>query len=114
MHHYRMARLTIMVKEGDTWHHRPLHSEIVHRAQQFGLAGATVVRGIEGFGIHQTIHTNRILSFSSSLPLMIIIIDLDERIRQFITQLDLLAEKGIAIVDEVEVITSRTFRTEQI
>ena len=66
-------RLTIFVGESDQYHHHPIYSEIVHRAHSAGLAGATVLRGIEGFGASSHIHTTRILSLSQDLPVAIII-----------------------------------------
>jgi len=62
-------RLTIFIGEDDQWHHRPLYHEIVHRAHEAGLAGASVMRGIEGYGASSRIHTSRILSLSEDLPL---------------------------------------------
>jgi PII-like signaling protein len=97
-------RLTIFVGEDDTWHHRPVHTEIVHRAHAAGLAGATVVRGIEGYGATSRIHTTRILSLAEDLPVAIIIVDAEERIRAFLPQLDELVTEGLVIIDPVEVI----------
>jgi PII-like signaling protein len=73
----RAVRLSIFVGEGDIWHHKPLYSEIVHRAHQAGLAGATVIRGIEGYGATSHIHTTHLLQLSEDLPLLIIIIGED-------------------------------------
>ena len=61
-------RLTIIVNDSDHWHHKPLFTEIVHRAHDAGLAGATVLHGVEGFGATSRIHTTRILSLSEELP----------------------------------------------
>jgi uncharacterized protein len=98
------TRLTIIVKESDQWHHRPLYTEIVHRAHQAGLAGASVFRGIEGYGRSQHIHTSRILSLSENLPCSIVIIDTDEAVRGFLPQLDELVTEGLVTLDEVEVV----------
>jgi uncharacterized protein len=98
------TRLTIIVKESDQWHHRPLYTEIVHRAHQAGLAGASVFRGIEGYGRSQHIHTSRILSLSENLPCSIVIIDTDEAVRAFLPQLDELVTEGLVTLDEVEVV----------
>jgi PII-like signaling protein len=62
-------RLTIFVGEDNHWHHKPRYTEIVHRAHAAGLAGASVLRGIEGYGASSRIHTSRILSLSADLPL---------------------------------------------
>ena len=97
-------RLTVFVKESDQWHHRPLYTEIVHRAHQAALAGASVFHGIEGFGKSDTIHTSRILSLSDELPCSVVIVDAEERIRDFLPQLDELVTEGLVIVDQVEVV----------
>jgi PII-like signaling protein len=97
-------RLTIFVGESDQWHHRPLYTEIVHRAHAVGLAGASVLRGVEGYGASNHIHTTRLLSLSDDLPVAVIIVDTEERIRAFLPQLDELISEGLAIVDPVEVI----------
>ena len=98
------VRLTIMVGESDQWHHRPLFSEIVHRAHAAGLAGATVLRGIESFGASSRIHTTRLLSLSEDLPVVVIVVDTDERVRAFLPELDELVTEGLVIIDPVEVI----------
>lgn len=97
-------RLTIFVKGDDQWHHRPLYTEIVHRAHQAGLAGASVFHGIEGFGKSDTIHTSRILSLGDDLPCSIVIVDADDRIREFLPHLDELVTEGLVILDPVEVV----------
>ncbi|NES16987.1 MULTISPECIES: DUF190 domain-containing protein [Micromonospora] len=104
------ARLTIFVGEDDTWQHKPLYHEIVHRAHAAGLAGASVLRGIEGYGASSRVHTTRILSLSEDLPIAVIIVDAEDRIRAFLPQLDELITEGLVIIDPVEVIryTGRT------
>jgi PII-like signaling protein len=97
-------RLTIFVGEDDQWHHKPLYTEIVHRAHRFGLAGASVIRGIEGYGASSRIHTTRLLSLSEDLPVAIIIVDAEDRVRAFLPQLDELVIEGLVIIDPVEVI----------
>lgn len=97
-------RLTIMVGESDRWHHKPLFTEIVHRAHKAGLAGATVLRGIEGYGASNLIHTTRLLSLSEDLPVVILIVDTHDRIHSFIPQLDELVTEGLVILDDCEVI----------
>lgn len=97
-------RLSIFIGEGDTWHHTPLYHEIVKRAREAGLAGATVLHGIEGYGASSLIHTTRLLSLSEDLPIVVIVVDAEERIRAFLPRLDELVDEGMVIVDEVEVI----------
>lgn len=100
----RARRLTIFIGEEDAYDHKPLATEIVHRAQQAGLAGATVLRGIEGFGASNHLHTTRILSLSNDLPIVIVIVDLAERIDAFAAQLEELITEGLVIVDDVDVV----------
>lgn len=97
-------RLTVLIGESDMWHHRPLYHEIVHRAHEAGLAGASVIRGIEGYGASSQIHTTRILSLSEDLPLAIVIVDTEEKVRAFLPVLDDLVSEGLVMVDPVEVI----------
>ncbi|MEU6919470.1 DUF190 domain-containing protein [Streptomyces olindensis] len=101
----RALRLTVLVGENDTWHHKPLSSEIVHRAHAAGLAGASVFRGVEGFGASSLIHTSRLLSMSEDLPVAVVIVDTEERVRAFLPQLDELVTEGLVTLDECEVIS---------
>jgi PII-like signaling protein len=98
------VRLTIFVGEDDSWHHKPLYHEIVHRAHKNGLAGASVLRGIEGYGASSRVHTTRLLSLSQDLPIAIGIVDQEDRVRAFLPQLDELVSEGLVILDPVEVI----------
>ena len=97
-------RLTVLVKANDRWHHRPLYTEIVHRAHRAGLAGASVFHGIEGFGRSERIHTTRILDLSDDLPCSIVIVDAEPRIRGFLPELDELVADGLVVLDRVEVV----------
>ena len=98
------VRLTIFIGEDDMWHHKPLYHEIVHRARAAGLAGASVLRGIEGYGASSRIHTTRLLSLSQDLPVAIVIVDREDRVRAFLPDLDELVAEGLVIIDPVEVI----------
>jgi PII-like signaling protein len=97
-------RLTIFIGESDRWHHRPLYHEIVERARRDGLAGASVIRGIEGFGASSHIHTTRLLSLSEDLPLAVVIVDTEDKIRGFLPQLDELISEGLVLIDDVDVV----------
>ncbi|MFB7911370.1 DUF190 domain-containing protein [Kitasatospora sp. NPDC059146] len=97
-------RLTALVGESDTWHHRPLYSEIVHRARAAGLAGASVFRGIEGFGASSLVHTARLLSLSGDLPVAVVIVDEEDRVRAFLPQLEELVAEGLVVLDRCEVV----------
>lgn len=98
------TRLTILVGEADQAHHRPLYTEVVHRAHAAGLAGASVFRGVEGYGRSNHIHTTRLLSLSEDLPVAVVIVDTDERIRAFLPQLEELAIEGLVLLEPVEII----------
>ncbi|HVV08971.1 DUF190 domain-containing protein [Amycolatopsis sp.] len=98
------TRLSVFVGEDDTWHHKPLHHEIVRRARDAGLAGATVLRGCEGYGSSSLIHTTRILSLAEDLPVVVIIVDGAERIREFLPRLADLAGDRLVTLEEVEVV----------
>jgi PII-like signaling protein len=97
-------RLTVFVGESDTRHGRPVYTEIVHRAHAAGLAGATVLRGIEGYGASSRIHTARLLSLSEDLPVVVVIVDQAAKVREFLPQLDDLVTEGLVLLDEVEVV----------
>ena len=99
-------RLTVLVRANDRWHHRPLYTEIVHRAHLAGLAGASVFHGIEGFGRSGTIHTSRILDLSDDLPCSVVVVDSEERVRAFLPELDGLVTGGLVLLDPVEVVTN--------
>jgi hypothetical protein len=94
----------IIVDEDATIHHRPVYTEIVRRAHDAGLAGASVFRGIEGFGSSRVVHASRILSLAENLPALIVIVDEPAKIDAFLPQLDELGVRGLVTVDDVEVV----------
>lgn len=100
----RATRMIIHIGEDDVYHHKPLYHEIVRRAHNTGLAGASVFRGVEGYGAGSLIHTTRFLSMSEDLPIAIVIVDEDEKLRAFLPDLDELVTEGLITLEEVEVI----------
>lgn len=102
--HGPAKRLTVFVGESDRHHHKPLYAEIVHRAHQAGLAGASVLRGIEGFGAGHHVHTTRLLSLSEDLPVVIVLVDDSDRIERFLPELDGLITEGLVVIDDVHVV----------
>ncbi|WP_327368387.1 DUF190 domain-containing protein [Streptomyces sp. NBC_01217] len=101
----RALRLTVLVGESDAWHHRPVYTEIVHRAHKAGLSGASVFRGAEGFGASSMIHTQRLLSLSEDLPVAVVIVDAEERIRAFLPLIEeLVADGGLVVLDACETV----------
>jgi PII-like signaling protein len=97
-------RMTVLLGESERWHHKPVYTEIVHRAQRAGLAGASVFHGIEGFGASSLIHTSRLLSLSEDLPVAVVVVDTEERVRGFLPELDELLGKGLVLLDACEVV----------
>ncbi|MFD8595451.1 DUF190 domain-containing protein [Kitasatospora sp. NPDC059646] len=100
----RALRMTVLVGEDERWHHRPLYAEIVHRAHAARLAGASVFRGIEGFGGSALVHTSRLLSVGDDMPVAVVVVDREERIRSFLPQLDELLERCLVTLDACEVL----------
>ncbi len=102
--HGHATRLTVFVGESHQYHHHPLYTEIVHRAHAAGLAGAAVFRGVEGYGSAGTIHTTRILSLAGDLPVMIVIVDTEDRVRTFVDELEGLVSRATCVLEPVEVV----------
>jgi PII-like signaling protein len=100
--------LRIFVGETDSWHGRPLYQAIVERVRQEGIAGATVLRGIEGFGAASRVHTARILRLSEDLPVVIEIVDTAEQIERILPILDEMVVEGLVTMERVEVVTYRS------
>ncbi len=98
-------RMTIHLHGSESWHHKPLAAEIVHRAHQFGLAGASVFHGAEGFGSSSVVHTGHLLSISDELPVVIVIVDVQEKLEAFLPQLGGLIDHGMIVLDEVTAIS---------
>jgi len=97
----------IFIGESDTWHGKPLYQAIVRRIREEGIAGATVLRGIEGFGASSRLHTSRVLRLSEDLPLVIEIVDSDERIERLLPILDEMVVEGMVTIEKVQILAYR-------
>jgi hypothetical protein len=95
--------LRIFIGENDKQDGLPLYEWIVRQAREQGLAGATVLRGLEGFGAHSRLHTAKILRLSNDLPIVIEIVDTEEKIEAFLPLIDSSIVEGLATVERVEV-----------
>jgi PII-like signaling protein len=99
--------LRVFVGEGDRHGHLPLYEAIVRRAREQGLAGATVLRGLMGFGKHSILHTAKILRLSEDLPMIIEIVDSQDKIESFLPALDEMIKDGLVTLEVVKVIHYR-------
>jgi len=99
--------LRIFIGEADHYEGRPLYEAIVHEARRRGMAGATVLRGLMGFGAHSRMHTAKILRLAEDLPVVIEIVDKPERIEEFLPKLDTMIEEGLVTLERARVIAYR-------
>lgn len=93
--------LRIYIGESDKWGHKPLYQAIVELVRAKGMAGATVTRGIEGFGAHSRLHTARVLRLSEDLPLVVDIVDKGERVDALLPELERMVSDGLITVNDV-------------
>ncbi len=96
--------LRIYLTESAKWEHKPLYEAIVMRAREQGLAGATVLRGPMGYGRSTHLHTAKILDLSMNLPVVVEIVETEERIRAFLELLDGMLEGGLVTIEKVKVL----------
>ena len=99
--------LRIFIGESDRWHHQPLYEALVLKAREMQLAGATVLRGPMGFGKSSRLHTAKILRLSMDLPLVIEIVDTEEKLNGFLPVLDEMMKGGLVTLEKVRVIDYR-------
>jgi PII-like signaling protein len=99
--------LRIFIGENDRWHGRPLYEAIVTRAREAGMAGATVLRGLMGYGAKSRIHTAKVLRLSEDLPIVVEIVDRADRIAAFLPVLDEMVADGLMTLERAQVITYR-------
>lgn len=99
--------LRIFIGESDRWHHKPLYEALVLKAREMHLAGATVLRGPMGFGKSSRLHTAKILRLSVDLPLVVEIVDSEEKINSFLPILDEMMQGGLVTLEKARVIDYR-------
>src|SRR5580765_7685478 len=99
--------LRIFIGESDRWEHKPLYESIVLKAREMHLAGATVLRGPMGFGKSSRLHTAKILRLSMDLPIVIEIVDAEEKIEQFLPILHQMLKGGLVTLEKIKVIDYR-------
>ena len=108
MHSPSEARLLrIFIGENDRYEGVPLYEWIVRKAREQHLAGATVLRGLEGFGAHSRMHTAKILRLSDDLPMVVEIVDSREKIDTLLPHIDQMVEEGLVTLEKVRVIKYR-------
>lgn len=103
--------LRIFIGETDRWGGKPLYEAIVRLVRAEGLAGATVLRGIEGFGADSRLHTARILRLSEDLPVVVEVVDTEENIRRVLPRLDEMIAEGMVTTEKVHVVAYRGSRS---
>ena len=102
--------LRVFIGESDKAGHRPLYEEIVLKAREAGLAGATVLRGVMGFGKNSILHTAKILRLSEDLPMIVEIVDSLEKVEAFVPRLDEMIKDGLVTIEKVRVIHYKSSR----
>jgi PII-like signaling protein len=100
-------QLRIFIGESDRWHHRSLADALLEMLREEGLAGATVLHGVAGFGAHSRIHTAHVLRLSEDLPIVIEVIDRPDRIEKVMPQLDEMVREGLVVVSDVDIVVYR-------
>ncbi len=106
--------LRIFIGEADKWHGKPLYEEIVYLAKKEKLAGATVVKGFMGFGCKSHMHTAKLLRLSEDLPVIIEIVDSEEKIGGFLPRLDTMVREGLITLEKVNVVIYRANGEDQV
>ena len=96
-------QLRIYIGESDRWHHQSLADAIVRMLREEGLAGATVLRGVAGFGANSRIHTAQVLRLSEDLPIVIEVVDRADRVRGVLPRLEEMVTEGLVMVSDVEI-----------
>jgi PII-like signaling protein len=105
--------MRIHIGESDKWHGKPLHEAIVELVRKEGFSGATVLRGVGGFGGSSTYHTDKILRLSQDLPIVVEIVEYAERIEKILPRLDEMVEGGLITLEKVRVILYRSAKNKE-
>jgi len=100
--------LRIFVGEQDKWKGRPLHEAVVDEARSLGMAGATVLKGFLGFGCKAHLHSTKLLEMSEDLPIVIELVDTEERIGKLLPKLDEMVQEGLVTLESVHVVIYRS------
>jgi PII-like signaling protein len=104
--------LRIFIGESDRWHGKPLYEAIIFGARELGVAGATMLRGMMGYGAASRIHTAKILRLSEDLPIVVEIVDSKEKIESLLPMIDEMVQEGLVTLENVRVIKYRHSKTE--
>ena len=99
--------LRIFIGEADKWQGTPLYEEIILRAKKQGMAGATAIKGFMGFGCKSHMHTTKLLRLSEDLPVVIEIVDSEEKISAFLPQLDDIVKEGLITLEKANIVMYR-------
>src|SRR5205814_9514667 len=100
--------LRVFIGESDKFQHKPLYEAIVQKVRELGLAGATVLRGSEGFGAHSVVHKAGLLEMSADLPIVIEIVDAHEKIQSLLPHLDSMVTEGMITMENVRILSYRS------
>lgn len=100
-------QLRVFIGESDRWQGKPLYEAIVLKAREMGMAGATVLRGMMGFGADSRLHTAKVLRLSEDLPIVIEIADLPDRIQAFLPELDRMVTEGMITLERTRILAYR-------
>jgi PII-like signaling protein len=100
--------LRVFVGESDKWEGRPLFEAIVLKAREEGLAGATVLRGLMGYGAHSRLHTAKVLRLSEDLPIVVEIVDTEEKLQAFLPWLERVVSEGMVTLEKARVLRYRS------
>jgi PII-like signaling protein len=100
--------LRIFIGESDHWHGRPLYEALILKAREQGLAGATMMRGLMGYGATSRIHTAKLLRLSEDLPVVVEMVDSEEKISAFLPVIDEMVQEGMVTLEAVKVIQYRS------